>query len=207
MNIYKFVISLFILILLVVFCIPISMAQDGGEKGKTPTQKTTGEEQKQTDQNTKFTRDLHPCDSHKGEGNAILGFLQYNLDCVPWHNDKILDLQGNSKWSIVSWLIRLISVFYRLAFVMTVIAIFIAGSKYIKAGGQGGFEVAKDALKFALIGFVVTSTSWAIMTMFMRAMTMLSGGSLFVQTYFLKDTLVGCFVIFLQMEGKIVSHK
>jgi hypothetical protein len=31
----------------------------------------------------------------------------------------------------------------------------IAGLKYIKAGGEGGFAVAKDVLKFALIGFLV----------------------------------------------------
>jgi hypothetical protein len=177
MNIYKFVTFLFIPILLVVFCMPISTAQkEKTETKDTPTQTSTGKEPVKTDESTQFKRDLHPCDSQKGEGFAIKGTLQYNLDCAPWANDKILDLTGKSDWSIVSWFVRLITFAYRVAFVMTIVAIFIAGLKYIKAGGEGGFAVAKDALKFALIGFLVTSTSWSIVAMFSKAMSMVGGG-------------------------------
>jgi hypothetical protein len=175
MNIHKFVSLLFIPILMVGFCIPISMAQDGGEtKAKPATQQDSGTGKITEKESTQFKRDLHPCDSQKGEGFAIKGTLQYNLDCAPWANDKILDLTGKSNWSIVSWFVRLITFAYRVAFVMTIVAVFIAGLKYIKAGGEGGFAVAKDALKFALIGFLVTSTSWSIVAMFSKAMSMIS---------------------------------
>jgi hypothetical protein len=180
MNIHKLVSLLFIPILMVGFFIPTSFGQ-GKEEVKT-TQKATEQETQKKEESTQFQRDLHPCDSQKGEGFAIKGTLQYNLDCAPWANDKILDLTGKSNWSIVSWFVRLITFAYRVAFVMTIVAVFVAGLKYIKAGGEGGFAVAKDALKFALIGFLVTSTSWTIVAMFSRAMSMV-GYDIMRQTF------------------------
>jgi hypothetical protein len=176
MNIHKFISLLFIPILMVGFCMPISNAQNEAKetKEKPATQQDTGQGTQEKKESTQFKRDLHPCDSQKGEGFAIKGTLQYNLDCAPWANDKILDITGQSNWSIVSWFVRLITFAYRIAFVMTIVAVFIAGLKYIKAGGEGGFAVAKDALKFALIGFLVTSTSWSIVAMFSKAMSMVS---------------------------------
>ncbi|MCB1158275.1 MAG: hypothetical protein H7A25_25380 [Leptospiraceae bacterium] len=128
-----------------------------------------------------FNRQIYAnCENKDGTiktGNAEDGgVLQYNIDCAPFHAQEILDFRskGRSEWSILNWINRIVTFFYRMAFVAAILGVFVAGIKYIRAGGEGGFSAAKDALKWALIGFLVSGTAWTLVAMWSRAMSMLA---------------------------------